>query len=871
MAFTTGTNLGPYELLQPIGAGGFGQVYKARDTRLNRFVAVKVLPEHLSHNAELKSRFAREATILAGLNHPHICSIFDVGEHGATNFIVMELVDGVTLAERLRNGALPLEEALKIAIQIADALDKAHRQGVIHRDVKPSNVMLTKSGVKVLDFGLAKVKAGTEAPDFSSLPTRADITAEGAILGTLQYMAPEQLEGQEADARTDIFAFGSIVHEMVTGKRAFEGKSQACLIGSILKDTPKPISQLQPVAPPALDYFVKLCLVKDPDQRWQTAHDARLELESIIENSAHVRTPILPGNGKRRKLQWILPAITLLFGLSMAVPLAQHFRGPDPMEMRVDIATPRSSAPFEFALSPDGTRLAFVADDTGLRRLWLRSLDAPVAQPLPGTDGATLPFWSPDSRSIGFFTLDKLYHMEINGQPQFLANTIAGRGATWNTGGSILFAAVQTGPIWQIAASGGQPAALTKLDPPRQTGHWFPQFLPDGHHFLFYAKGDASGMGIYLGSIAGGTKRLTAADAPGAFLPPDWVVFMQQTLLVARRLDIGRAELTGDSIKLADKVGSNPTGAAGFSVSTAGTIAYRRSTGESRRQLSWFDRTGKLLGVIGDPGTSSFSDPELSSDGSRIAVFRSIENNDDVWLIDLIRSGFTRLTFDSALDRYPVWSPDGLRILFSHDTGVNDLYIKPSNGVGSEELLVHSPNPKFPQDWSDDGRFILYYEVGATTRRDLWALDMTQKERKPQVVVNTPFDETMAQFSPDGRWIAFQTNESGRPEIVVQSFPDVIGKWQVSTSGGSQPRWSHDGSELYFVALDGTLMAAPVNGRSAAFETGAPVTLFSSRIPESIVKPEYTVSRDGRFLINQTLDDSAPTPITLILNWKPKQ
>jgi len=500
----------------------------------------------------------------------------------------------------------------------------------------------------------------------------------------------------------------------------------------------------------------------------------------------------------------------------------------EPPEMRVEINTPSTAAPLEFALSPDGRYIVFVASGDGPQRLWLRALDKTEAQPMAGTDGADYPFWSADSRSIGFFAIGKLKRIDIaGGPPQALADTGGLHGGAWNADGTILFNASVTGPLSRIAASGGEPVAVTRLDSPRQTDHRFPQFLPDGRHFLFHALGTPEAAGIYLGSLDGGEpKRLAAADTAGAYLAPGMIAFVRQTTLMAQHLDLKRGELTGDPVSLADPVGSNALAFGGFSVSAAGQLAYRG--GGALRQLKWYDRTGKAVGVAGEPDSTILLYPELSPDGGHVALVRNVQSNPDVWLMDLVRGGMTRFTFDPAVDLVPLWSPDGMRIAFvSTRKGPYNLYLKPSSGAGAEELLLETPNNKYAQDWSKDGRFLLYAEADPKTGRDLWALPMTGNDRKPIVVVKTPFEELNGQFSPDGHWVAYETNESGRFEIVVQPFPVPSGKWQVSTGGGIQPRWRADGKELYFIAPDGKLMAASVTAAGVTFAAGTPVAISS--------------------------------------------
>jgi len=560
----------------------------------------------------------------------------------------------------------------------------------------------------------------------------------------------------------------------------------------------------------------------------------------------------------------------LVAAVALAIPAVRHLRETPPPEMRVEINTPSTPLPLHFALSPDGARLAFVASGNGPQRLWVRSLDATAAQPLVGTAGATYPFWSPDSRSLGFFAAGKLKRIDItSGSSQELADAPAGRGGSWSSDGTIVFGPTSAGPLWRLPASGGQPVEITKLDVPRQGTHRLPQFLPDGRHFLFWVGGTPDAQGIYLGSLDGGEpKRLTAADSAGAYTEPGLLLFNRQGALVARQLDVASGALTGDPIMLAESVDYDTSfGLGGFSVSAAGRLSYRVS-GVEQRQLTWFDRTGKPVGVAGEPDVTRLSTPALSPDGRNVAVGRDVQNNYDIWLIDVLRGGATRFTSDATVEIYAIWSPDGMRLVFnSNRKGPYNLYLKPSSGAGSEELLLESPNVKNPVDWSRDGRFVLYQESDTETGWDLRALPMSG-DRKPIVIANTPFEERVGQFSPDGRWVAYQSNITGSFEIYVQSFPGPGGKWKVSTAGGTNPRWRADGQELFFIAPDAKLMAASVHTSSSSFEAGSPTALFQTRIViGSDFGNEYAVSRDGRFLINTVLDNAA-SPITLLLNWK---
>ena len=877
MALAPGTRLGPYAITASIGAGGMGEVYKASDTRLDRTVAIKVLPEHVATDPDLKQRFEREAKTLAALSHPHICSVFDVGSQSGVDFLVMEYLEGETLEQRLKKGALPLDQALQIGIQIADALAAAHRATIIHRDLKPGNVMLTKSGAKLLDFGLAKTGAPAVAGSLSMLPTTPPgQTQPGTILGTFQYMAPEQLEGQDADTRTDIFAFGAVVYEMVTGKKAFEGKSQASLIAAILEREPLPISKIQPLVPPALDRVVTRSLSKAPDSRWQSAADLEDELRWIAGGGGMaVGRP--ESRGRSGQLARALLGMSGLTIVALSVPAVKHLREQPASspEVRLELTTPATREPLHFAISPDGEHLVFVASGEGPQRLWHRPLAAVTARPLDGTEGAEYPFWSPDSRAVGFFASGQLKRIDLaGGPPQVVGAAPNGRGGTWNRDGTILFAPTNASALFVVPASGGKPQTVTTLDPPRQGSHRWPQFLPDGRRFLFFAQGNLEGQGIYLGSLDDtGATRLTPAEAAGAYAEPGVLVFVQQNALVVRHLDVAGRTLSGDLVTVADRVSFDAGfNLAGFSVSAVGRLAYLGSASE-RRQLTWFDRAGKTLGVAGEADPNDLTQPALSPDDRRIAVLRTIQGNQDLWMIDSLRGGATRMTFDPAIEMSPVWSPEGARIAFSSSRAGNfDVFLRHSNSAGTEESILASPLSKMAVDWSQDGRFLLYQYGDPKTGWDLAALPMIG-ERKPIVVVSAPFEERGGQFSPDGRWVAYQSNESGRFEIYVQPFPDARDKWRVSIAGGTDPRWRKDGKELFFLAPDGKLMTAAVRASDSIFDAGTPAALFETRTAvggNANLYPQYAVSRDGRFLFNVRDETSPAAPITVIVNWNPE-
>jgi Tol biopolymer transport system component len=881
MSLAAGTKLGPYEILSPLGAGGMGEVYKARDTRLERTVAVKVLPTHMSASPEVRQRFEREAKTISQLSHPHICALYDVGRQNDVEFLVMELLEGETLSDRLAKGPLPLEQALRYGQEIADALDKAHRQGIVHRDLKPGNVMLTKSGAKLLDFGLAKAMAPPEAKSsLTSLPTQQGLTQEGTILGTFQYMAPEQLEGKDADARTDIFAFGATLYEMATGNKAFSGSTQASLIGAILHTEPAPISQRQPMSPPALDRVVKTCLAKDPEERWQSAADAGRELKWIAEGSqAGAPVPLVTRRKTRERLAWALVGASLLAALGHAVV---HFREapaePRPIRFFVfppELTTLRGgpAAP-QAAVSPDGRYLAFAAtalDKTN--QLWVRPLDSVVAQKLAGTEDASFPFWSPDSRFIGFFTPGKLKKVGVSGgPPQALCDAPEGNGGTWSRDGVIVFAPNREGVLARVSATGGIPAPVTALDRRRQeTAHVWPQFLPDGRHFLYLRlSGRRENRGLYVRSLASEEAGLVLrTEVRAAYTPPGYLLFVQQGTLMAQRFDPNRLQLTDEPVRVAEQVAYNPSnGRTTFSVSENGVIAYRTGLvgGVPMGELVWYDRGGKRIGPAGAPGL--YLRPALSPDGKSVAVQRRDPQTgtDDIWLVDLARSTVSRLTFGSSNQTHPTWSPDGSRIAFASDQdGLSNLYQKISSGAGSEELLLSSDTSKYVTDWSLDGRYIAYENQGPGTGSDLWVLPLSG-DRKPIPYLRTEFNEAQGQFSPDGRWMAYSSNESGRTEVYVQAFPASGGKWQISTAGGSFPRWRRDGKELFYRTADQKLMAVAVQTDST-FQAGQPRALFETRTSEVPVIP-YAVSADGqRFLVNTAIEDTNTSPITVVLNW----
>jgi Tol biopolymer transport system component len=881
MAILPGRRLGPYEILSAIGAGGMGEVYKTRDTRLDRIVAIKVLPTHLADRSELRERFEREARTIASLNHPHICVLHDIGQQDGIDYLVMEYLEGETLAQRLLKGPLPLEQVLQYAIEIADALDKAHRKGVTHRDLKPGNIMLTKTGTKMLDFGLAKLNQEVAPANvqLSQAPTASDpLTAQGTILGTLQYMAPEQVESKEVDARTDIFSFGAVVYEMATGKRAFEGKTQASLIAKILEIDPPPISSLQRMTPPALDRVVTKCLAKEPEKRWQAASDVCDELKWIAEGGSQVGlvAPVHhPEN--RERFVWSVLVTLLIAALALGAVAFLRHKPEDAQPVRFFVSTigglagqgtTTSGTTAPLAVSPDGRRIAFVSMGTnGRYLLWVRSLDTLTAQALEGTEGASSPFWSPDSRFLAFFAGGKLKKIEVSGgQPITLTDAPDNRGGAWGRDGAIVFNPGNRTALKKVDASGGLATAATVLGEGEQA-HMRPSFLPDGRHFLYRAVTGSAGGPIYLASLDSAQRKLLLnADSQDVFYTEGHLLFLREAMLMAQSFDARHLLLRGDAFPIAEQIettGINPPYGV-FSASENGVLAYQKGASSADSQLVWVDRSGKQLGVLGEPAT--YSDVELSPDGKRAAVSISDGKQRDIWLLDVARGLKTRFTFDPANEELPIWSPDGSRLVYgSRRKGHLDLYQKSSSGAGAEELLLEDKLDKSPASWSPDGRFILYESFGGPTGGDVFVLPLFG-ERKPYPLIQTQFNDIPSQFSPDGRWVAYFSNESGKYEVYVVPFPVLSGKWQISKAGGSDPRWSHNGAEIFYLAPDNKLMAVAVNGRGASFETGAVKPLFEIRGARASFS--YDVPTDGqRFLISTAPDQSESAPITVVLNW----
>jgi serine/threonine protein kinase len=902
MPLTAGTRLGPYEIVTPLGAGGMGEVYKAKDTRLDRVVALKVLPAALAADPEFRERFEREAKSISALNHPNICALYDVGRQDGTEYLVMEYLEGETLAARIERGALPTSEALSIAIAIASALDRAHRQGIVHRDLKPGNVMLVKTGAsrsgtpeaKLLDFGLAKInpRAALSAATTAALPAAGTpLTAQGTILGTFQYMAPEQIESEEIDARTDIFAFGAVLFEMLTGRKAFAGKSQASLLGAILKDEPPPVSQVQPLTPPALDRVVSTCLAKDREDRFHTAHDLLLQLRWVVEggSAAGVPAPVVAHRRNRERVAWTAFSIATLLLLASVVPTWRYFHpAVDERQIQFSIPTPGSPDPSSLVppvVSPDGRMVAMVAPAKpgGSNLIWVRAFDELDAKLMNGTDGVAATFWSPDSRHLAFFVTGKLMRIDVTGgSPQTVCATGGATSGAWSPDGTILFAgfgggmSFTGGSLYRVAASGGTPVELLKPDVGRQeTGYNWPVFLPDGRHFLFLSWSDEPGKRtIRVGSLDGGPPTVVLqAESQGAYGRPGSLLFAREGTLFSQSFDPDRLRLSGEPTKVGSNVMFNRiNGYAAFSVSDNGVLVYRSGAPiDFEVNLAWTGRTGQSLGSAGP--ASTYDQLRLSPDGRHVVASRMNIRSAryELWTIDLTSGVTSQLTFDRPGSNDPVWSPDSKSIAFeSIATGRREFYTQALGSQRSTPTFESAEDPKWLDDWSPDGKFLLYH-LSAPSK--LYALPLTG-ERKPQLLAEAKALLDSAHFSPDGHWVSYNVNDTGIHEVWVASFPTFDKRQQVSTRGGGLARWRGDGKELFYLTEDGQMMSVAIelDAKSGALTFKAPVRLFQSPLGRpNRVTDVYDVTRDGqRFLFVQPRPGAAPivVPTTVVLNWQ---
>lgn len=849
-SLSAGSRLGPYSIVDRLGAGGMGQVWRAVDTRLDRQVAIKIVPPDLVNNSQLRVRFQREAKLISQLNHPHICTVHDIGDEDGIQYLVMELLDGETLAERLAKGALPLDQALRCGIEIASALDRAHREGIVHRDLKPGNIVLTKSGAKLLDFGLAKSGVAAAPTAVNDETQQKPLTEEGTIVGTFQYMAPEQVSGERVDARSDIFAFGAVLYEMLTGTPAFQGKNRTSLVAAILSSEPQPLAVVQPMTPPALDRVVRTCLAKEPDDRWQTAHDIKLQLEWIEEagSQAGVAPPVMQRRRVRERSAWSLAAVALIVAFAAGGAYLRLLRKPTPvLQMAIEpppnttLATTLENSG-SITISPDGRLLTLGArGEDGKTMLWLRPLDSANARPLAGTEGASFPFWSPDSRSLAFFSGGKLRKIDLNGTPPVVVCDAPNnpRSGSWNQRNVIIFSPLSLGPVCEVPATGGRAVAVTTLDASvGESTHRWASFLPDGEHFLYMAGTHSAGTksdtnAIYVGSLHDAKRRtLVLRVRSNAVYASAHIIYVRDRVLVAQPFDADKLRVTGDQVAVAPNVDYDTNVFRGlFAAANDGTLVFHTATGSELSQLQAFDRAGKILRTIGD--AAQYRACAISHDGSRLALGIEDLNSgvNSIWIEDIARNVRTRFTFGELGQGSPVWSPDGTRIAYGaiSKRGVQDLFIKGTTGSANDELLVTDLTVKTPTSWSSDGRYLAYTSVDYTTRSrgDIYAVPLFG-DRKPFPVVRTAFSETSAAFSPDGHWIAYDSDESGQPEVYVIAFPAAEGKWQVSVNGGTNAHWRSDGRELVYGSLDQKLMAVPVAISGSSITIGTPQMLFKS-------------------------------------------
>jgi serine/threonine protein kinase/WD40 repeat protein len=874
MPLAPGTQLGPYQIDAPLGSGGMGEVYRARDTRLDRSVAIKILPQQLSKDPVRKQRFEREAKTISGLNHPHICVLYDVGHHEGIDYLVMECIEGETLAKRLEKGALPLEQVLKFGAQIADALEKAHRGGVVHRDLKPGNIMLTKTGVKLLDFGLAK--PAVTAASAMTLTASTAVTVEGVVVGTFQYMSPEQVEGKEVDGRSDIFSLGAVLYEMLTGKKAFEGKSQLSVASAILEREPEPINALRPMTPPALDHVIRKCLAKVPDERWQSAADIKHELEWIAQSSAEMRAVSAPA----RRANWKRTAVLALGAITLAsagatVGYLSNRHATDGPVVRATFTLPsnvtlltlgdHAGAP---ALSPDGSNLVFVGMAEGRQMLFLRSLDSATAKPLPGTESGKFPFWSPDGKSIGFFADQQLKRLDLaGGPPMSLARAVDARGGTW-AGDTIVYSPYIYETLYRIPTAGGKPVAVTTLDHSQHSTHRWPHFLPDGKHFLYLAAHHLNGKaGIYAGSLEGGAAKFIVNSKGSAFFASGQILYYRDGSLMAQEFDASRLQLKGNAKPIGPVLQESGNWGVIASASDNGVLLYQ-SPGDVKYPVSWFDRTGRGLGPA--PLSGQLEDLRLSPDASRAAIVTFDGPTGRADVCDLKTGARTRLTFGESV-WYVAWSPDGKRIVYSAQKSgseATELYLKRVDGSGDRELFVSSGEIEHPTDWTHDGKYILS-ERGPLGSQRIWVTPMFGDRKPFPLFPNATHDHSDGHVSPDGKWVAYVSSEMGPNEVYITSFPDGHGKWQISSGGANPaPLWRGDGKELYFEAVDGNLMAASIRESAGSITVDGVKVLTRSPFLNGLARTIFDVdAKDGQSFIGGAAPDTTLLPLNVITNW----
>ena len=874
MPLPAGTRFGPYELVSFIGAGAMGEVYRARDLRLGRGVALKLLPPLFFINPDRLQRFEQEARATSMLNHPNILAIYDIGRGDGHSYIVSELLEGETLRSRLLHGTISVRGAVDSAIQIARGLAAAHAKGIVHRDLKPENLFVTKEGpIKILDFGLAKVTS----TEFESASSDEVHTIPGVVIGSAPYMAPEQVRAQSVDHRADIFALGAILYEMLSGRRAFDGGSAVETMSAVVRDETPDASASNAAVPEALNRIVRHCLEKDPDRRFQSAADVAFQLEGLSAQSGSMIKPVAPTLGRVNRRERFFAAIAIVAAVAAAILAVNYFRQDAPVAapvFRYTIPPPEGtrlpSFPSFLTLSPNGAHVVFVAVSTDSRRqLWIQDLASVTPRMLPGTTGADQPFWSPDSRFVAFFAEGKLRKIDITGGlPQTVSDAAPARSGTWNDAGIIVFTPGAGAGLYTVPAAGGVPTPLTTLDRSRsESDHLWPHFLPDGERFVYLARSaDPRNTALYLGSLDGKTRELLASvDSNAMFSPPGYLIYQREGTLMARPFDAERGQFTAAEFSVAAPVGYNgANGRGAFAVSQTGVLMYRAGPDNPSSEVVWFDRTGNRVGSLELSDASP--DAWLSADGATVALSRADRRTaTSIWVASLMRGTLSRLTFGPGMDTLPIWSPDGKSVVFaSNRAGAFDLYRKASSGAGEEQLLLKSNADKYASDWSRDGRQLLYYSPGAQGDFDLWVLS----DGKATPFLQTRFDERNARFSPSGRWIAYASNETGSYEVYVVPYPPVAGaKWQISTTGGVQPRWRADERELFYLSTDGRVMAVPIRG-TAGFEHGEPQQLFQTRLDPSVLINDrnYDVAADGeRFVVTTPLGTTVP--MTVVVNW----
>jgi serine/threonine protein kinase len=882
MPLNTGARLGPYEILAQIGAGGMGEVYRARDMRLDRSVAIKVLSAEIASDPEYRERLVREARLVSSLNHPNICILYDIGRQEDLDYLVMEYLEGETLQSRLHRGPLPSDQLLRLALEVAGALALAHRNGVFHRDLKPGNIMLvgprSRPIAKLLDFGLAKTGPVPGVRPDDRTASRL-LTQRGVILGTVPYMSPEQLEGKALDARTDIFSFGAILFEMATGRRAFSGGSQASMIAAVLRENPPPLHTLPETAslPRGLDRIVCRCLAKDPEERWQCTQDLASELSWVAEEPESF--PPAPSAGRSSRTMRVALFALAVLALALGAGVWQLWRQRSPASALALSVLPPEKTSFEsFELSPEGRSLLFVgrSDDQAREQLWVRSLATGDARALPGTEGAAAPFWSPDGRAVAFFTPDrKLKRIRLaDGQLQTLADAPNGRGGAWSPAGAILFAPSGNSVLYQVPEGGGASTPVTSFARAHSdNSHRWPQFLPDGRQFLYLSRGSTEDDGIFAQSLGDRQSRvILRVDSAAVYTEPGYLLWVQQGVLRAQRFRLDRLALEGTPASLASPILSTDR-RLGFSVSSTGVLAYRIGQGEATSRLAWFDRQGRLLEWVSPIGHVRC--PELSPDGKRVVWERldPQQHSYDLYLMDLASRVPSRFTFHAADDSNAAWSADGRWILFtSNRRKTADLYRKDASGAGEEETVFLSEQTKNLDQWSADGRYAVFTEPVERGRNDLWGLALAGERRTFPLVV-TPANEVQGVMSPNGRWLAYASDESGVLDVYVRPFTPsgspASGKWQISTGGGGQPRWSRDGKELFYLSNDRKLVAVRVSTEKERFEVLGSQTLFATGVTSlTNARNHYTVSPDGqRFLINVRAEEDISRPVHILVSW----